>query len=287
MHLTTAISFFVAVAAWVALIARACFRLRADAIQAIRKALAPIGGSLHGNPFDSYVLRTTVEGIDVQVHNRAVRKRPGAREDDSSKTVCAIELPLDGPDLIVCRMEEVDAVMGPLPSAVRKRSGHAAFDAQYAIFASAAEPETGPSYRGPPLTKSTAWAQPAVVERLIELKLQWMRLREGRGEVVFEPFEAEDAVRGVRTCANIARAISGAQPERVEPGPPIARRQPMEPLWVALIISGNGLGLASLPGLPLMHHAHIPLPEGWFWCVGWMSAIGAIVGTIMLRKHTT
>jgi len=53
---------------------------------------------------------------------------------DQTDTVCMLRFAAPLPNLVVCSEREIEAVMGPLPSAPRVRTGHCAFDRAFAVF---------------------------------------------------------------------------------------------------------------------------------------------------------
>lgn len=186
-------------------------RVEADAAAKLAEAGLRADGDLLGK----FVARP-VEGVEVVLENRTFQTRPGATEPTEKTCVARIAVPLA--DQIVCKVSEADLVMGPLPAAPRVRTGHAPFDDVYAIFVGSggAAPPSG-SYRAPPMASDTPWAQPALLEALLELDLLWLRAQEGRVDLVFPPLEAEDVGRAAALAIAFAKAAAGSSV------PPLAR----------------------------------------------------------------
>jgi hypothetical protein len=179
----------------------------------VRGILGELGIAFDGNPLGTYVLTGSVHGTALKAENYAERAPPGAREDESKKTVCIIELPLAVPDLIVCRTADVDRVMGPLPAVPRTLTGHDDFDKVYSLFVSnttAVPDAAGSGYRQSGATGALGWAKPPILDRLTDLSLEWMRVRTGACELAFKPFQPTGMVRAVLTCANLSRSATGA-----------------------------------------------------------------------------
>jgi hypothetical protein len=125
------------------------------------------------------------------LENGASHTRPSVAQE--SEVVCLVKVPADLADQLVCAASEVDAVMGPMPSVPRVKTGFAPFDHRYALFG-------GPA----------PWAKRALVERFLELGLRWLRVREGRCEIAFPPLATEDLPRAIALAATVARLPSGA-----------------------------------------------------------------------------
>ena len=177
--------------------------------------LAGAGLKTTGNPLGSFTAHP-VEGAGMAVANRTRPVRPGATEPGDEACVVSIDLPLV--DQIVCSAADVDKVMGPLPAVPRVRTGHERFDTAYAVFIGvngAAPPAS--SYRMAPVAGDVPWAQPALLDRLLELDLLWMRVRDGQAQLAFPPLEAEDVGRATA----LARAFE--QAARGLPLPPLVR----------------------------------------------------------------
>ncbi len=272
------------VVAWIAWIWQECATatdlLRASIIIALREK----GVLLKGDPFGSYSVEVSVPGLTVEARNAVLRRRPGTREDESSETVCLVEVPLQAPDFIVCRADVADIVMGPLPAVPRTRSGHSLFDAVYSIFAAPGSPVAAPGYRDAPIVANIAWAQPAIVERLLELGLRWIRVREARAEIAFDPLQAQDAVRAALTCANIVRAAAGAGLMGVALGARCAAPLTSEPLLVVFTGLGGGIFLGLCVALPVAGALDLDMLETSLICFVAVAAIGCAGATRLLWR---
>jgi hypothetical protein len=283
--LILAVMFSLAVATWIGWIWHECATATRLLSAKIRSALHEQGVVLQGNPFGSYSVEVNASGFMVRAKSAVSRKRPGTREDESSETVCLVELAFQTADFIVCRSSVVDAVMGPLPAVPRVRTGHAAFDAAYSVFAAPASIVATPGYRDAPVPTNIAWAQPAIVERLLELGLRWMRVREAQAEVTFDPLQPQDAVRAALTCVNIVRGAAGAGLMGVTPGARIQAPDTSGPLLLALFGVGAGLFLSVCVGLPVAGLFDLSLVETWLMSLATIAALGCAAATAaLLRK---
>lgn len=198
-------------------------RGRAEALA--RGTLEETGLSLSGDPLGTFTLRGRSSGVDLVLENGAIEKRPGP--SDESSVVCMVRVAVPIADMVVCRASEIDRTMGPLPSAERVRTGHAGFDARYAVFIGRAQSH----YRGVDPSVAGPWAAPATLDRLMDLGLEWLRVRDGNAEIALSRLSDEDVARAIAVGANVARASRG------------------EPLVV--VRAGS---LASRPSLPDSSH---------------------------------
>lgn len=199
-------------------------------------ALAQLGVTklaVTGNPLDWFVLRGERDGVSMTIDNGALHAPPGPNRE--TMPVCVARFPLAMPDQLVCGQSDIDAVMGPFPTAPRVRTGHPHFDNTYAVFA----PDAAESadYRSRPAT----WVRTEVLDALIELNLHWMRVRGGQCELAVAVLAPADAERLVDTVL----AMRGA-PVRAARAP---RAQPVEePSSVGLLIAW---GVAAVLCVPL------------------------------------
>jgi hypothetical protein len=176
--------------------------------------LTEAGLRAEGKVLGGYVARP-IDGADVVLTNRTSPTRPGAVESIGSACVVTVAAPL--PDQLVCKASEADLVMGPLPAAPRLRTGYAPFDEAHAVFVGAADREVSASYRDAPESSAIPWARPPLLDALLDLELLWMRVREGRAELVFPPLEPVDVGRAA------ALAIAVGQTAQGKPAPALAR----------------------------------------------------------------
>jgi hypothetical protein len=158
-------------------------------------------------------------------------------------------------DQIVCKVSEIDEVMGPLPAVPRVRTGHAPFDAEYAIFVGVSGGGSAGSYRAAPTGGDTPWARPPILDALQRLGLQRMRIREGQAELTFVPaLPIEAAGRAARLALAVERAARGMPLPSLAPLPTVLL--PPRPsldveaafVWLAAAFAGllGGVLLGSL-----------------------------------------
>jgi hypothetical protein len=169
--------------------------------------LANTGLSLSGNVLGTFELRGPMRGVDVELTNLTTQKKPGASEESVTACVVRVELPLA--DQIVCKTSEIDLIMGPLPTAPRVRCDYANFDAAYAIFVIPTNEVSEGSYRSHAEMSAAPWAQPQLLDRLLELDLLWLRVRERRAEFVFPPLALVDVDRAARLVSAVALTSHG------------------------------------------------------------------------------
>lgn len=166
--------------------------------------LEETGLSLDGDPLGTFTLGGRSSGVDLVLENASVENRPGPSDD--SVVVCMLRAAVPLADMIVCRASDIDRTMGALPNAERARTGHAGFDARYAVFVSRVQSE----YRGADPAEVGPWAAPATLDRLMDLGLDWMRVRDGKAEIAFAGrLSVEDVGRGLAVAANVARGSRG------------------------------------------------------------------------------
>lgn len=204
-------------------------RRQAEADAAAKLTEAGLGAN--GDLLGAFNARP-LEGVDVVVKNRQSQTRPGASEPTGTACIARVEVALE--DQIVCKVSEADLVMGPLPAVPRVRTGHAPFDEAYTVFVGSAGGAPSGSYRAAPVAGGASWAQPPILEALLELDLLWLRVQEGRAELAFPPLEVEDVARAVAIAIAIEHAAIG------RPYPALARGpRTLRPPWRDV---GNAVG---------------------------------------------
>jgi hypothetical protein len=183
-------------------------------------ALATAGIEASGNLLGASEARSR-DGVTVAISNDASHTRPGDSKPTGDLCVARVRVPLV--DQIVCKADEADAVMGPLPAAPRVRTGHAPFDDAYAVFIGTSGGRAAGSYRASLVEGDTPWAQAPVLVGFLELDLRWMRVHEGEADLVFPGLAIEDVVRAVALAHAVERAAEGRPVPAVARGPRLAR----------------------------------------------------------------
>jgi hypothetical protein len=220
--------------------AKARRRAEVDAATTLAEAGLECAGDLLG----TFVARSR-RGAEVLLTNRTTtHARPGTAAPSGDACVAAFEVSLV--DQIVCRSADADTVMGPLPAVPRMHTGYAPFDQAYAVFVGASGGASpGGSYRSAPVASDIPWTQPALLDRLMELGLSWLRVHEGRAEIVFPPLEAEDMGRAAALAAAVEQVARGGPIPALVQGPRSFRqRVPVPPTawvvvaWAACIFTG-------------------------------------------------
>jgi hypothetical protein len=182
-------------------------KIRRRAVADAEAKLAAAGLRAEGDPLSKFVARP-LQGDNVVLTSRAFPTRPGISAHVEEACVAVFDVSLG--DQIVCESAEADAVMGPLPAVPRVRTGYAPFDQRYAVFVgSTGGVLPSGSYRAAPVASDIPWAQPVLLDRLTELGLRWLRVHEGRAELVFPPLAIEDVGRAAALAVAVEQAACG------------------------------------------------------------------------------
>jgi hypothetical protein len=160
---------------------------------------------------------TNPASLLVAVTNGASLQRPGGDVWEIDRCVARVAVPLA--DQIVCKADQAERMMGPLPAAPRVRTGHWAFDGAYAIFVGSSAGRTAGSYRAAIVEGDTPWAQAPVLDGFLDLGLRWMRIHDGTAELVFPQLAIEDVVRAMGVAHAVERAAQGKPLPAIERGP--------------------------------------------------------------------
>jgi len=224
------------------------------------------GLALDGNPLGSYVLRGIHRGTEVTLSNDASCRLPGGRDDGDSVTGCRITFGAPLPDMIVCRSESADAIMGPMPTVPRVPTGVRDFDSRYLVFR---DPATGipgaaetPGQSAFRVPAAGIWPPMGLLTAFIDLEIHWLRIREGRCELVLPKLAAGDVPRALDLASGIALAAQGVPVAGIKGGPrevqiSSPRRSPTRLLvigWLSVFGIVPFLAL-SIPFLPCLRSA--------------------------------
>lgn len=241
--------------------------------------LLKTGLALTGDVLDSFELRGRANNVDVELANGKTVQRPGS--SDGYVPACAI-LRIAAPmaDQIVCKVDEIDQIMGVLPAAPRLRTGHTLFDAAYAVFVMPTGDATGGSYRDGANTNPLGWAQPSLLDRLIELDLLWLRVRDGVGDVVFPRLPVEEVGRAIALATAVACAVQRKPFPALSAGARASwlawQDESINPLWSTFTILTIGL-----PCGPWLSQAFSWgfLDDGFLWIGGPVLLMSALALT--------
>lgn len=226
------------------------------ALQArIRAAFERDGLTLEGDPLGSFALRGKTGAIDVSLQNNVLVKRPGQAKETRLSAIVKVDAPL--PDLVVCRTEDADDVMGLLPSVPRARTGDARFDSKYSTFVSEVPSDSGIGFRSAPGSTALVWAKPQVLSQMLGLEMSSLRARDGRCEVVFEPIRPWDAGAALALGANLARSASSQTllaPETASKSAPTEPLSGLSMVWVVAgaAMFGSMIGCVPISFLPFL-----------------------------------
>jgi hypothetical protein len=224
-----------------------------------RAVLDRTGLAFEGDPLDRFTLVGECEGVGVSLASSTPAKRPGPQVGEGEPPRCGlvrVHVPL--PDQIVCRCDQADEIMGPLPAAPRIRTGYEPFDATYAVFTSPHPDEPQASYRSSAAAASPLpWARPAILDRMREFNLQWLRVHDGLADIALPPLGPVGAAAAAALGAAFAQAAAGASVAPFEdavPGPSASHEDEAQgvigALGVAALLGISvGWGVAFAPAL--------------------------------------
>ncbi len=207
---------------------------RRSAVSEVTSVLEKAGFASQGDVLGTFSLRGLVHGVEVELMNRTNKLPPGDLENHVSACVVRVAVPIA--DQIVFNIDKIDQVMGLLPTAPRVRTGHPPFDHVYAVFVVSTAEATGGSYRSTASASAVPWGQSLLLDRLAELGLLWMRVKEGHAEIVFPSLPVNEVGRAAALAAAVARTSLGKPPPALVGGP----RAP----WVAWPNAVTGLNFA-------------------------------------------
>lgn len=215
------------------------------------------GMTVEGDVLEAFTIRGALQGIEFSLENNAATKVPGPSSEQRS---CAlVELGAAIPDMVVCSLGDVDAVMGPIPSVPRTLTGDTTFDAAYAIFTATPTGEAPGGFRTTQAADALAWAKPDVLRQCIALGMLWFRVRGARGQLAAPPTNCKRAHQILTLAVNIALAAAGRPIVEMPVGLPTERRvQGVAPFWGVAIVAIAGGMLVSVPTVMLLL-----LDRGW------------------------
>jgi hypothetical protein len=213
-----------------------------------RKALQETGLEVDGDPLTSFSLRGILHGMAVVLKSQTNRNLPGA--SDQERTVCVVDVDVALPDMIVCRKQDVDTVMGPLPAVAPAATGEDAFDALYTVFVSAGPLDSSGDFRTPAVGRALRWAKPPVLEQLRIAHVGWIRVQRARCEVALPPVDSGNAPFALAVALNVAlaardRPLVPAVPRREASA--VDGKLDMTPLYVGGGVAAFGLFIGWAP----------------------------------------
>jgi hypothetical protein len=209
-------------------------------VSAPARATEPMGVALHG----------LVDGVDVRIRNGARLHPPGVTTEDAAPAVCSVTMAADLDDAIFCKVDQADAIVGPLPTARRVRTGHALFDHRYAIFLSPSAERREGGFRSAPVERSFATLPTDVFDTLIDLGAEWGRCQEGHVQIVTAQLSSVDLPRACSLAARVAGRPGPAIPRGARAKPPPDSASEMLLLFgIGIAFFGTSLGV--IPGFLL------------------------------------
>ncbi|MFO0593205.1 MAG: hypothetical protein U0441_37020 [Polyangiaceae bacterium] len=288
MGVIIARAIFVVGAFLYAYVLNAVLRARRAYIGETTRALEAVGLKAKGNSGGPFVLNANDGDVHVEATGPVKRAAPGARPDEARVEVCAVDLPLPLPDCLICRADEVDRMMGPLSPFPRTRTGHIEFDERYRVYFSgdAATSGADAGYRDGAVGNRVSWAQPAILERLLELELRWLRVRDQQCEATFPVLAPTDMVRALRTCENLGRLARGRSLTPVSPGPLAPLRDPSKLLNNVIFPPLMGIFWTMLLSFFVSYALGFSAWDTGFSFVGAILLLNAIIVAPKLPKRT-
>lgn len=204
------------------------------------------------------------DGIPMSIAVGVSRPYPGKSETEGPPGTL-VEAPAAGGDVLVCRRDLSDLIVGPLPAVPRHRTGDAAFDGGFDLFSADA-------------TFDASSFPPARARAVLQqLGLQYLRRKDGRLEVFLASISPNQAESVVALAVTLARPDEESRQPVLDPryrqaglgpsSPPIvvppgdrerfATRHVSWPLVIAACFAAlfATLGGALLPLVPAVHEA--------------------------------
>lgn len=273
MHLLIGVAMFAISCLVTVLFIRVAKGERLRAASAATSLLDEAGLAPQGDVFGIFTLRATMYGVQVDLQNRVNRLPPGKLEGEVPTCVVNVAVPI--PDQIVFEIASIDQVMGLLPTAPRVRTGYAPFDEAYATFVVATGEAAGGSYRSSANAIAVPWGHSLLLERLRELGLLWLRVKEGRAEIVFPPLPLGEVQRAMTIAAAVARSSQGNALPALEVGKPAQWVAWPDPLNALYALWGLGAVLAVIIGAYVSPDDSIDVPTA-----SWMLVILSLIVTL-------
>jgi hypothetical protein len=253
--------------------------LRADGRdKAARRAraaaeLARTGWTVVGDVLGEFELWGVLDGAAVVLKNSGVNKLPGPSTEQRTAgtiTVGTIAVPVPLPDLVICKISDIDSIMGMLPNAPRLRTGDARFDAVYAVFMGMSSHEPGGDFRRAPGSDTLAWARPEALGQMLDLGLIWLRVQDGCCELSVAPLERQDVGAALSLAGNLLRASMRKPLLPAVSKTGTVMRKPFSPLPLIVIAGGwavfgafpGGMLLSFVPFLRTLNQADVCGPDG-------------------------
>jgi hypothetical protein len=229
-------------------------RAREETRAAVRQT---IGLEIEGDPIGRCSMRGVVHGVALEIEVGGTRALPGP--SDESRSATSVAGPTRLPEQIVCRVEDVDHVMGALPAVPRRTIGEPSFDARYAVFVgvAAGAPRDAGYREAAADAPALAWVETKTLGDMVSQGLIFMRVKDGRAELAFDPRSAGGVAPLVTTTVNVLRRAAGhslvsASTPRTFVTPAVSY-DPVSSVLVGALASGFiapfGATLAFLPPL--------------------------------------
>lgn len=141
------------------------------------------------------------DGVPIHIIVNMSRPLPGkvSQTDVDEPSGTFLSVPSAGLDVLICRRDLTDQILGPMTSLPRYRTGEAGFDATFEVFA------TDPSF------DARVFPPPHVRPALAVLGLQWMRRKDGVVETLLGTLSPKQMTSVTEVGLALARPIAAGE----------------------------------------------------------------------------
>lgn len=206
-----------------------------------------------GPALGTFTLEGEYGGVALRLTSPVRRMPPNETDDDLARTALVVSTKTALSDRIVCRETDASRILGAAPYG-KLATESVRFDQRFVTDAG--------HHRGATAYRAAAddgarFLTAEIAERLVDLDLYWIQIKEHSLELVFAPMRASSVERALAVTANIARVASG-RPELPIRSGPADHSDPMANIgsapsvlrgaaFVALLGTPFGAALAFLP----------------------------------------
>lgn len=149
-------------------------------------------------------LKGVRDGVPISIRYNTAQPLPEtvSEPEASHQEGTWLSVPSPGPELMVCRRDLTDCILGPLLGASRQRTGDVFFDTRFDVVVMGPGAESG------------IFPPAELRAPLAELGLQWLRRKDGQLEIMLGILGPNQMV----AVAEVAVALSGAQTPQADRG---------------------------------------------------------------------
>lgn len=216
----------------------------------VRQLWAERGISVTGVPFDNYKLNGDIHGVSLQFASDVNSDLPNGTTEPLRLSQVKFAAPI--PDLVLCRTADIDRIMGMLPHVAKTSTTNADFDCQYGLFVTALVEPTACDFRSAPANAALRWATSEVLQRMLDLKVVSMRVKEGQCELNVERVHLGQVDALLCLASDVGSLVQQRQPVKA-----VAQKAILPKPARALDLVLAGIGTAMTGVLVLW------IPLGW------------------------